>query len=82
MSTVVVNLVPYLSPHKRLHLFSCVARTPFSKYTEQTLQLVRRPAGRGGEGGGGGMIVVATFVAHAELSHSCNTSKKGSSIFK
>lgn len=44
MSPVVLNLVPFLSPHKRLHLFSCVARTPFSKYTEQTLHLV---SGRG-----------------------------------
>lgn len=41
MSPVVVNLVPFLSPPKRLHLFSCVARTPFHKYTEQTLHLVR-----------------------------------------
>lgn len=41
MSPVVVNLVPFLSPHKRLHLFSCVARTPFYKCTEQTLHLVR-----------------------------------------
>lgn len=40
MSPVVVNLVPFLSPPKRLHLFSCVARTPFHKYTEQTLHLV------------------------------------------
>lgn len=40
MSPVVVNLVPFLSPQKRLHLFSCVARTPFHKYTEQTLHLV------------------------------------------
>lgn len=47
MSPVVVNLVPFLSPHKRLHLFSCVARTPFYKYTEQTLHLVSVGVGEG-----------------------------------
>lgn len=40
MCSVVVDLVPFLSPHKRLHLFSCLAQTPFYKYTEQTLDLV------------------------------------------
>ncbi|CAM9766026.1 unnamed protein product, partial [Discosporangium mesarthrocarpum] len=40
LCSIVVNLVPDLSPTKRLFLFSCVESTPFPDYTEQTLYLV------------------------------------------
>jgi hypothetical protein len=36
----ILDLVPPLQPHLRLFLFSCIAGTPFARYSAQTLQLV------------------------------------------
>jgi hypothetical protein len=36
----ILDLVPALQPHLRLFLFSCIAGTPFARYSAQTLQLV------------------------------------------
>ncbi|CAM9392761.1 unnamed protein product, partial [Chrysoparadoxa australica] len=36
----IVELVPHLSPYLRLYLFRCMARLPYHKYTEQSVQLL------------------------------------------